>query len=214
MADNNTIYGWVLAAGITALGLSILSEKYFEPGEGEHGEEKQGYVIQGVERAEEGGGDEVNFTALLAQADAAAGEKAFAKCTACHSIAKGGANGIGPNLYGIVGKPHASVAGFDYSSALKGTSGPWSFDALNEWLTNPAGYAAGTKMTFAGIKKPEERANVIAYLNSMSDSPQPLPDMPAEEAAPAAEAADAPAEGEAGADAPAEGETAAAPAES
>jgi len=204
MEDNrNTIAGWVLAGGIAALGLSIISGKYFHADEPER-PEKLGYVIEGVVSSDEGAAkDEVPFATVLASADPAKGEKVFAKCTACHSIAKGGASGIGPNLWSVVGKPHGHLAGFAYSDALKSVPGNWTFDALNEWLTAPAKYAPGTKMTFAGLSKVEDRANVIAYLNQNSDSPQPLPAAPA--AAPAA------AEGDAAA--PAEGEAAPAPAE-
>lgn len=206
---NNTIAGWVLAGGIAALGLSILSGKYFHADHPEAPEE-QGYAIEGVESS--GGGDaaEVPLATLLAAADPAKGEKVFAKCAACHSINKGGSNGVGPNLWGTFGKPHGHVAGFAYSDALKGVAGNWDFEGMNAWLKSPRNYANGTKMTFAGLSKPEDRANILVYLNQQSDSPMPLPAAPVAEAEPAAEA---PAEGT---EAPAEGEAAAAeaPAES
>ena len=91
---------------------------------------------------------------------------------------KGGPNGTGPNLWGTMGKPHGHVAGFAYSDALKGIPGPWDWNAMNEWLTAPRKYAAGTKMTFAGLSNPEDRANVIAYLNQNSDSPLAAPRRP------------------------------------
>ena len=181
----------MLGAGIVALGGAILFGKVIEghvPGEG-----KQGYVIQGVESSEGGGaGPVVPLATLLASADVAKGEAVFKKCTACHTINSGGANGIGPNLYATLGKPLGSHAGFDYSEALKGKGGTWTFEAANEWLTNPKKYAPGNKMTFAGLSNPEDRANLLVYLNAQGSN-LPLPPPPAEGAAPAEAAA--PAEG-------------------
>ncbi len=180
----NTIAGWVLAAGIAALGLSVVTGEYF------HAErpEKMGYTVEGVE--EEASGDaaaaEKPAAFYLASADPAKGADVFKKCGACHTDQKGGPNGIGPQLWGVVGRPVATEAGFSYSDALKAHSGPWTFDELFQWLKSPKAYANGTKMTFAGLSKPEDRANVIAYLNSQGDSPQKLPTAPAEGAAAAA----------------------------
>ncbi len=193
----NTIAGWVLAAFIALLGISIVTSEVFAPEK----PEKQAYVVEGV--VEEASADAGPAAAAdkpvafyLASADPAKGEAVFKKCGACHNADKGGAAGIGPNLYGIVGGVHASRPGFAYSEALAAMKGkPWSWDELNAWLKNPKGYAAGTKMAFAGIAKPEDRANVIAWLNTKSDSPLPMPAVPAEAAAapaaPAAGAADA-----------------------
>jgi cytochrome c len=114
---------------------------------------------------------------LLASSDAAAGQADTMKlgCVACHSFNEGGKAGIGPNLYGVVGGPHAHMQGYEYSSALKAKSGPWTFAELNAWLTKPAAYAPGTKMSFAGISNPKQRAEVIDYLRSLSHDPVPLP---------------------------------------
>lgn len=183
---NNTIAGWVLAGGIAALGFSIASGMYFHAEVPEEG--KQGYAIQGVESGEGGGAAAVPIATLLATADVAKGEAVFKKCTACHTIAQGGANGIGPNLWAALGKPHGHVAGFAYSDALKGVPGNWDWEGMDKWLANPKKYAPGTKMTFAGLGNPEERANLLAYLNSQGSN-LPLP------AAPAADAAAAPADG-------------------
>jgi len=177
----NTILGWVLFGGVAALGLSIVTGEYF------HAErpEKMGYVVEGVE-AEAGDGAaaaEKPIAFYLASASVEKGGEVFKKCAACHTDSKGGPNGVGPNLYGAVGKPHGHVPGFPYSDALKSVPGVWDWDNLNKWLTSPKAYAPGTKMTFAGLSKPEDRANVIAYLNSTSDSPLPLPAAPAEAAA-------------------------------
>jgi cytochrome c len=195
----NTIAGWVLAGGIAALGLSLVTAEMF------HAErpEKMGYVVEGVvEEAEAGGAEaEQPIAFYLASADPAQGATVFKKCAACHNADKGGANGLGPNLWGTMGKPHGHVAGFAYSDALKGVPGNWDWDSMNAWLKSPKAYAPGTKMTFAGLSKPEDRAALIAWLNQQSDSPLPLPAAPA-----TAPAEAAPAEGD-GTVAPAEGET-------
>jgi len=180
----NTIAGWALAGGVVALGLSIVGGMIFHS-ERPH---KMGYPIEGVEEA--GGGAAVAALPIatrLASADVAKGEQGFKKCAACHTIAQGGPSGIGPNLYASVGKAHGHVAGFAYSDALKGVPGNWTFDALDAWLTSPRKYAPGTKMTFAGIADPQERANIIAYLNAQGSN-LPLPAAPAADAAAAPEA--------------------------
>lgn len=187
MDNNNTIAGWVLAGGIAALGFSILSGKYFHADKPER-PETMGYVIEGVETADTGS-EEVPMSMMLAKADIAAGEQVFKKCVACHTINQGGANGIGPNLWDSFGKSHGHVAGFAYSDALASIEGDWNFDNMNAWLISPRRYAPGTKMTFAGLGKPEDRANVIAYMNAQGSN-LPYPEPPAEEA-PVEEAVDA-----------------------
>lgn len=167
---SNTIAGWVLFGMASALGFSILSGKYFHADSPE-APENPGYAIKGAEKTEEKGEDPIGV--MMASADASAGEKVFQKCTACHSIDKGGANGVGPNLYGIMGKPHAAVAGFSYSDALSGIDAKWGFEEMDAWLKSPKRYASGTKMSFAGLSKGEDRAAVILYLNQKSDAPLP-----------------------------------------
>jgi cytochrome c len=174
-----------LAGGIVALGLSIVSGMYF------HGKapEKEGFAVVAEAGGESGGAAAVPIATLLATADVAKGEAVFKKCAACHTIAQGGANGIGPNLWASMGKPHGHVAGFSYSDALKSIPGNWDFEGMDKWLANPKKYAPGTKMTFAGLGNPEERANLIAYLNAQGSN-LPLPPPPAADAAaPAADAA-------------------------
>ncbi len=193
----NTIAGWALAGGIAALGLSIVSGEYFHAGR----PEKMGYVVEGVEEeaGAEGGAPAQPIEFYLASADPTKGADVFKKCAACHNAEKGGANALGPNLWGVLGESIGKGAnGFAFSDALSGKGGAWNWGNLNEWLTSPKKFAPGTKMTFAGLGKPEDRANVIAYLNQQSDSPLPMPAAPAAGAAPAAAA---PAEGAAPAEA-------------
>lgn len=154
---------------------------------------KMGYVVEGVEADGAGGGEaavaDVPIATLLPTAEVAKGAEVFNKCASCHNVNQGGANGIGPNLYAIVGDAVGQGrAGYAFSDSLKGVGGKWTFDALNHWLTSPKGMAAGTKMSFAGLSKPEDRANVIAYLNKQgSNLPYPpAPKADAKAAAPAA----------------------------
>jgi cytochrome c len=191
----NKIAGWVLTAAIAVLGLSIVTGMIFSP----HAPEQKGYVVEGVEAEAEAGGAaaeaEKPIAFYLASADVAKGENTFKKCAACHTINAGGANGIGPNLYGIVGKTHAHASDFSYSSAMAETKGKiWGFQELSDWLKSPKAYIPGNKMSFAGLGKPEDRANVIAYLNSQGSN-LPLPAVPAEVAAAPADAAPAGSEG-------------------
>lgn len=195
MSNNNTIAGWVLAGGIAALGFSIVSGKYFHAGNPER-PEVMGYVIEGVETA--GAADTgPSIETLLQTADVAAGEKVFGKCAACHTINQGGANGIGPNLWATMGKPHAHVAGFAYSDALKSIPGNWDWTNMDAWLASPRKYADGTKMTFAGLGKAEDRANLMVYLNAQGSN-LPLPAAPVVEEPVEEAAAEAGAVAEAG----------------
>lgn len=182
----NTIAGWTLAAFMVALGSSIVGGMVFH---GERVPEKMGYPVEAAEAA--GGGGEAADTpiaARLASADAAKGADTFKKCGACHSINQGGANGVGPNLYGTVGEAIAQgKAGYDFSAALKAVGGNWDFDKLDAWLKSPRKFADGTKMTFAGLSNAQDRANVILYLNQQgSNLPLPAPPAAGAAAAPAA----------------------------
>ena len=177
----NKIAGWMLAALSTVLALIIVTGMVFEPVL----PAKTAYIVEGVEV--EATADaapveaEKSIAFYLASATPDKGAAVFKKCAACHGVEKGGAAGIGPNLYGVVGANHGQQAGFGYSEpmlAMKGKA--WDWEAMSAWLKSPKGYMPGTKMAFAGLSKPEERAAVIAYLNSKSDSPLTLPPVPAE----------------------------------
>ncbi|MBP2315143.1 c-type cytochrome [Azospirillum soli] len=172
----NKIFGAVLLAGLIAMLSGFVAEVLVHPRQ----LEKAAYVVampEGQGKAETAAAPSgpAPIGPLLASADPAAGQAASKACAACHSFDKGGANKVGPNLYGIVGAKHGHIDGFAYSDAIKGKAGDWNYDELNKFLYDPKAYAPGTKMTFAGLKKDQERANVIAYLRSLSDNPAPLP---------------------------------------
>ena len=187
----NTINGWVLFAGVVALGASIVAGEIF------HSErpEKMGYPIEGVEV--EGGGAEAEqpIAFYLASADVAKGEAVFKKCAACHNADAGGANALGPALFGTMGKAVAGHPGFAYSDALKGVGGTWDWDNMSAWLANPKKFAPGTKMTFAGLSNPQDRADLMLWLNSKGGTltvpPPPAADATASADEAAAEADDA-----------------------
>ena len=191
----NTTAGWVLFAGIIALGGWIVSGEAYHAGEVEQG----GYALPGGEESEASGEAAKPVEFYLASADPVKGEAVFKKCAACHVAAAGGANGIGPNLWAVMGAPIGKhAAGFAYSEVLAGKGGNWDWKSMDAWLASPRAFAPGTKMTFAGLGSPEDRANVIVYLNKQGSN-LPIPAAPAE-AAPAAPAEGntaAPAEGNA-----------------
>ena len=141
---------------------------------------KNSYVIEVLETADttsealQDSGPEP-ILALLASADIAAGEKLSKKCTACHMFKSGGASKVGPALWGIVNQAKASVDGFAYSSALATFGGVWDYKSLNAFLAKPKAYINGTKMNFAGLKKPQDRANMIVWLRSQADNEAALP---------------------------------------
>lgn len=193
----NKILGALLATVFVMLSIGIVSEALFAAPV----PEKPGYALEGAEDGGHGGensggqqpaGPE-SIVPLLASADVTKGAEIYKRCTSCHTDEKGGANKTGPNLYGIVGRKVASHEGFGYSKAMKefGADGKvWDFEHLDHFIFAPKAYVKGTVMGYAGVKKTDERANLIAYLNTMSDAPLPLP---AATAAPAAEGVSAPA---------------------
>ena len=183
----NKIFGAALATGLVILGVREVSTRMFaaEP------PEKMGYNI---EVADEGAGDgpaapqlPPDWGVVLASADLAAGENQFKKCASCHKL---DANGIGPGLMGVVGRPVASHAGFAYSDAMighKAEAPNWTYDALDQFLAAPAKVVSGTKMSYAGLKNQEDRVNLIAWLRSQGSGgyPIPAPDPARQAAAPA-----------------------------
>ncbi|MEO7410133.1 MAG: c-type cytochrome [Sphingomicrobium sp.] len=194
----NTTTGWLLFAGIIALGGWTFSGLAFS----NHEVEKGGYPLPGGEEGGEAAADAKPVEFYLASADPVKGEAVFKKCAACHVAAAGGANGIGPNLYGVLSEEIGKGAGgYAFSEALSSKGGNWDWKSMDEWLASPRAFAPGTKMTFAGLGDPQDRANVIAYLNKQGSN-LPIPAAPAE-AAPAA------APGEGNAAAPATGNEAA-----
>ena len=175
--EGNKLVAAVLTAGIVGVGSAVFAGLIYHP----HKLEEPVYRVEAA--ATEGGGGEAAAPAeaqpigvLLASASVENGEKAAKKCAACHDLSSANTNKVGPGLWNVVNRPIASHAGFSYSQALTDKSGDaWDYDHLNAFLTSPKAYAPGTKMSFAGISKEAERADVIAYLRSLSESPAPLP---------------------------------------
>ena len=158
----NTIAGWVLGAGIVLLGATLVSHEMFK----EERPETMGYPIAGVVQEGDGAAAaEQPIAHFLQTADAGRGAAAFRKCTACHNADQGGANGTGPNLWGSMGGPIARRAGYSYSAPLSAHGGNWDWDSMSAWLRSPRAFAAGTKMTFAGLSDPQERADILLFLN-------------------------------------------------
>jgi len=169
----NKIVGAILSAALVAMVISIIGNALVSPKQ--HHAASVSVPEGPAEMAEAKPEKEPPLAQLLAAADAKAGAKVFNKCKSCHNAAKGAKNKIGPNLWDIVGNGKAAVAGFAYSGALKDSGGNWSYADLNAFLKKPVNFVKGTKMTFAGLSKAADRAAVIAFLRSLSDSPKPLP---------------------------------------
>lgn len=186
----NKILGALLGTCLVLLAVHIASGAIFAPPV----PAKPGYVIEVKQEqpATPGAGAahpaEVPIETLLASASVEHGAQTAKECELCHNLGKGQGAKIGPDLYGVVGRPVASEPGFSYSAPLKAKGGTWTFDALNIWLTNPRADVPGTLMTFAGISNEKQRADVIAYLNSNSDKPLPLPKAAESQPSPAAAA--------------------------
>ena len=188
----NKILGAILGTCLIMLALNIGAGAIFAPEK----PAKPGYQIAvqehpagGAEAAKE---PEQPMEVMMASASVEKGQAASKQCAACHTFEKGGPARVGPNLWGIVGRPRASVPGFNYSAAMKAKGGTWTFGELYAYLANPRGYIPGTNMTFAGLSRGQQRADVIDYLHTLADNPLPLPKAAAANAPPPAPAAGAP----------------------
>jgi cytochrome c len=181
--EGNKILAAILTAGIIGLGSGVLSRMVYGP----HMLEEPAFRIEVPESVAGGGAaapaeEEKPIAVLLASADAEAGAGVAKKCAACHTFDSGGANKIGPNLWGIVGRPVGGHEGFSYSPAMAEHGGEWTYEALDAYLESPKENVPGNKMAFAGLPKATDRADLLAYLRTLSDSPVPLPEAPATEA--------------------------------
>ena len=147
------------------------TEIIYHSGEDSYGEDKLAYYLDievSSDEKEESSEDVVDFSVLLASADIEKGKKVFGKCKSCHKL-DDGANGVGPHLYKVINRDIGSIEGFKYSKALVGLEGVWSIEELNKYLTKPSEYAPGTAMSFAGLKKDKDRADLIEYLNTLPE---------------------------------------------
>jgi cytochrome c len=170
----NKILGALLFTCLCLLSLNIAAEAVFHPVK----PAKPGFEVAATEpSATPGAAKEPDepIEKLLASATVDKGANAAKKCAACHTFGKGEPNRVGPNLYGVVGRPKGTDGGFDYSAALKSKGGNWTVEDLDKFLANPKGFAPGTKMSFAGVPRGSERADLIVFLNSKSDNPTSLP---------------------------------------
>jgi cytochrome c len=173
----NKILMAFLSTCLVLLSLNIAAGALFTPPK----PAKQGYEIAVTEEPAKGSAPagpaepQEPIGKLLASADPGRGEGAARKCAACHTFAKGEPNKVGPNLWGIVGRPRASLPNFNYSAAMKSKGGTWTIEELNTYLINPKAMVPGTSMNFAGVPRGAERADIIAFLNMRADNPAPLP---------------------------------------
>jgi cytochrome c len=191
----NKILGAVLGTCLALLALNIGANALFAT----HMPAKPGYEIAALEEGAPAAAKGIPAAAeeplpvRLAKADVGRGEASAKKCVACHTFGKGEPNRVGPNLWGIVGRPKASHGGFNYSAAMKSHGGNWTLEELDAYLRIPRGVVPGTNMAFAGIPRASERADLLAYLNSKADNPAPLPKEAAASPAPEKRAATPPA---------------------
>ena len=173
--ENNKIFGAALAAVLCAVAAGQIAKEVMHAPT----PEKRGFSVEVEEQTATAGIPKKSGPEPIAEflkvANIEAGMKVFKKCAACHTVNEGGANKVGPNLWNIVNADIANNPGFAYSAVLQGLEGSWTYEELSKFLYKPAKYAKGTKMSFIGLKKDKDRANLIAYLRSLSNDPAPLP---------------------------------------
>jgi cytochrome c len=175
----NKIIAAILLTALIIIGIGKFTDMLFHVDK----PKQSAYKIEGLESAvastssssETKVVEKVDIGQLLALGDLAHGEKVFKKCSACHMIASGGKNMIGPNLWGVIGRTAGSISDYKYSKAMTAYAKQWNFEEMNSYLIKPQAYIKGTKMAFAGLRKEKDRASVILYLNSKSDNPKILP---------------------------------------
>ena len=171
----NKVAGAILATGLLVLGLKNFGTELFKT----EAPEKPGFAVEVAQAATTAGAGDVKAEALpvlLAKADVEKGMGVAKACLSCHSLEKGGANKVGPHLWDVVGRKMGSAEGFAYSEGFKAMGDKaWDLESLNLWLKAPKEFIKGTKMAYAGITKDQDRANVLAYLNTLSDAPKELP---------------------------------------
>ena len=171
----NKIIVSIVFAIILVLGINIITDKIFHVKK----PDIQGYKVEikaaSASSTEENSESQVDIVALLALGNAKDGKKVFKKCAACHSINVDGRNKIGPKLWNVMFRPVGSIADYKYSKALVSYGKEWTWEEMNGFLIKPSKWIKGNKMGFAGLKKEEDRASIILYLNENSDSPKPLP---------------------------------------
>ena len=171
----NKIIAAILATVVVVFGINKVSDIIFTPDKPQQSAYKVEKIEPALASASEDGKAAIGINELLAMGTIEHGEKVFKRCSACHMIAAGGKNMIGPNLWSILGKKTGVASGYKYSKALANYGKDWTFAEMNGFLIKPSAHIKGTKMAFAGLKKEKDRASVILYMNSKSDNPKPLP---------------------------------------
>ena len=172
---NNAILGLILGTLLFVQTIRIIDESFSAPESHSEGAHKTETKAAAAKTEPAAAADSASFNKALASANAERGAGLVKQCQICHNTEEGKGPKIGPDLYGIVDRPVASIAGFNYSAALKAKGGKWTFAELNKWIEDPKGYVKGTSMSYAGLKAENKRADLVAYLNTLSKSPAPLP---------------------------------------
>ena len=173
----NKIIGAILLTALIVIGLGKFTDILFQVEK----PKQSAYKVEGLEEAvttsklEQKVEERVDIAQLLSMGDLNHGEKVFKKCSACHMVASGGKNMIGPNLWSVIGRTAGSVSDYKYSKAMIAYGKEWTFEEMNSYLIKPQAYVKGTKMAFAGLRKEKDRASVILFMNSKSSNPKPLP---------------------------------------